>query len=104
MIRITLDDVAKQANVSTATVSRVITNSPLVSEKTKKKVQKIINELNYIPNSTAQNLTNNSTRIIGVVLNSEDIDPLSNNFFSEILSSISAVSYTHLTLPTKRIV
>lgn len=89
MIRITLDDVAKQANVSTATVSRVITNSPLVNEKTKKKVQKIINELNYIPNSMAQNLTNNSTRIIGVVLNSEDIDPLSNNFFSEILSSIS---------------
>ena len=37
MIRITLDDVAKQANVSTATVSRVITNSPLVSEKNQKK-------------------------------------------------------------------
>ncbi|MDK9580473.1 LacI family DNA-binding transcriptional regulator [Sneathia sanguinegens] len=42
MIRITLDDVAKQANVSTATVSRVITNSPLVNEKTKKKFKKLL--------------------------------------------------------------
>lgn len=89
MDRITLADVAKKAKVSTATVSRVVANSPLISCETKEKVNKVITEMNYIPNSTAQSLTTNSTRIIGVVLNSYDIDPLSNNFFSEILSSIS---------------
>lgn len=89
MERVTLADVARIANVSTATVSRVIADSPLISPDTKEKVQKIIDDMNYIPNSTAQSLTTNSTRIIGVVLNSQDVDPLSNNFFSEVLSSIS---------------
>lgn len=89
MDRVTLADVAKIAQVSTATVSRVIADSPLISIDTKEKVQKIIDEMNYIPNSTAQSLTKNSTKIIGVVLNSHDIDPLSNNFFSEVLSCIS---------------
>lgn len=87
--RVTLADVAKKANVSTATVSRVIANSSLISKETKKKVQKVIDNLNYVPNSMAQSLTRNSSKIIGIVLNSKDIDPLSNNFFSEILSGIS---------------
>ena len=40
--RVTLADVAKKANVSTATVSRVIANSSLISKETKKKVQEIV--------------------------------------------------------------
>ena len=50
MDRVTLADVAKIAQVSTATVSRVIADSPLISIDTKEKVQKIIDEMNYIPN------------------------------------------------------
>lgn len=67
--RVTLADVAKKANVSTATVSRVIANSSLISKETKKKVQKVIDNLNYVPNSMAQSLTRNSSKIIGIVLN-----------------------------------
>lgn len=89
MKRATITDVAKLANVSKATVSRVVSDSPLISDKTKKKVRKIIQKLNYVPNSVAQSLTNSSTRIIGIVLNSKDVDPLSNSFFSEILGNIS---------------
>lgn len=89
MKRVTISDVAKKANVSIATVSRVMSDSSVISESTKKIVRQAIEELKYIPNSIAQSLTNSSTNIIGIVLNSQDIDPLSNNFFSEILSTIS---------------
>ena len=43
-------DIAKLAGVSTATVSRVINNPEMTSEKVRKKVQKVIEEYNYIPN------------------------------------------------------
>ncbi|WP_068268688.1 LacI family DNA-binding transcriptional regulator [Caviibacter abscessus] len=89
MKRVTISDVAKRANVSIATVSRVMSNSSVISESTKKIVRQAIEELKYIPNSIAQSLTNSNTNIIGIVLNSQDIDPLSNNFFSEIISNIS---------------
>ena len=89
MNKVTIEDVAKEAQVSISTVSRVMSNSDLISEKTKKHVKKIIKQLNYVPNSAAQNLTNSKTNILGIVLNSSDIDPLSNNFFSEILENIS---------------
>lgn len=89
MKRTTILDVAKLANVSTATVSRVVSGSNLISEKTKETVMDAIKQLNYVPNSNAQNLTNNKTRIIGVVLNSKEKSVLANNFFSEIIGSIS---------------
>lgn len=87
---ITINDVAKKAEVSKATVSRVISNSSKVSKKTREKVEKIISELKYIPNSAAQNLSQNNSRVIGIVLNSEDLNPLLNNtFFSSAINSIS---------------
>lgn len=89
MKRVTILDVAKKANVSIATVSRVMSDSAVISEATKKVVRQAIEELKYIPNSIAQSLTNSNTNIIGIILNSQDIDPLSNSFFSEILSIIS---------------
>lgn len=89
MKKLTIADVAKKANVSVSTVSRVISNSKSISENTKKNVRKIIEELNFIPNSSAQNLTKHETRIIGIVLNTKDVEPLANNFFSKILEHIS---------------
>lgn len=89
MKKVTISDVAKKAKVSNATVSRVMSGSPVISKNTQKIVQKAIEELNYYPSSIAQNLTKSNTNIIGIVLNSQDIDPLSNNFFSEVISTIS---------------
>ena len=51
---ITIYDVAKKANVSISTVSRVFNNSPLVSSKTRKKVQKVIDEMGFVPSSIAR--------------------------------------------------
>jgi len=54
--RVTLDDVAKLAGVSTGTVSRVINNRSAVSENARKKVEKAIKKLNYTPHSIARSL------------------------------------------------
>lgn len=50
-------DIAKKANVSPATVSRVLNGNQSVREKTRKKVQQIIDESNYVPNSLARSLS-----------------------------------------------
>ena len=73
-MKVTIKEVAKEANVSTSTVSRVISDSPQISEKTKEKVREVIKNLNYKPNAIARSLANKKTRIIGVVLPSEAQD------------------------------
>lgn len=60
-------DIAKLSGVSIATVSRVINNSPKVSEKTKKKVWGIMNEYDYTPNVFARGLGLNSVKTVGLV-------------------------------------
>ncbi|MCD7724220.1 MAG: LacI family transcriptional regulator [Clostridiales bacterium] len=61
-------DIAKEAGVSIATVSRVMNDSPKVSEKTKKKVQEIIEQAEYTPNIFAQGLGLNTMHTIGVLV------------------------------------
>ena len=56
MKKATIYDVAREAGVSLATVSRVINGSSVVREKTKEKVMKVIDELNFKPNQIARGL------------------------------------------------
>ena len=72
-------DVASKAGVSMMTVSRVVNESGSVSEKTKKKVQAAIRELDYIPNQLAKSLVNSTSRTIGVLFS---------NIFNPVYSSI----------------
>lgn len=60
-------DIAELAGVSIATVSRVVNDSPMVSEKTKQKVIKVMQEHDYIPNVFARGLGLNSMKTIGLV-------------------------------------
>ena len=60
-------DIAKKANVSIATVSRVINNSGPVSEKTRQRVNEVMAELGYSPNIFARGLMINSIKTIGVL-------------------------------------
>lgn len=60
-------DVAQLAGVSIATVSRVVNDSPMVSEKTKIRVRKVMEENGYIPNVYARALGQNSIKTIGLV-------------------------------------
>ena len=67
----TIYDIAKEAGVSASTVSRVVNNKPGINEKTRKKVQQLLEKYNYIPNEAARGLVTQSSRIIGILI--EDI-------------------------------
>lgn len=60
-------DIAEKANVSIATVSRVLNNSPRVSEKTRSRVIKIMESEGYVPNAFARGLGLNTMRMVGVM-------------------------------------
>lgn len=87
---ITIKDVAREANVSTSTVSRVISNNPRISEKTKKKVEYVIKKLNYHPNAIARSLASKETNVMGIILISEVEDLTKNSFFIQLMTGISS--------------
>ncbi|MCS7151226.1 MAG: LacI family transcriptional regulator [Endomicrobia bacterium] len=68
MNSVTIKDVAKKAGVSTATVSRVINNSPNVAEKTRQRILQIIENLGYTPHYYAKALITKKTYTIVLVL------------------------------------
>ena len=68
MKQYTIYEIAKLANVSPSTVSRVAADRPNVSEKTRARVQRIINECHYMPNETARSLVTQSSRMIGILI------------------------------------
>lgn len=67
MTTVTIRDVAKQAGVGLGTVSRVINESPQVSEATRRRVQEVIAELHYSPNPTARRLSLGKTLTVAVI-------------------------------------
>lgn len=86
---VTIKDVAKAANVSPSTVSRVLGNNPRISEETKRRVLYTIEELGYHPNAIARSLANNSTHIIGLILPNEAENLFKNPFYIQIMTGIS---------------
>ncbi|MCP1451180.1 LacI family DNA-binding transcriptional regulator [Priestia megaterium] len=85
MVRII--DVAKKANVSTATVSRVLSKPNTVTEETTEKVLQVIKELNYQPNALARQLRTLETKTILVI-----VPDITNPFFSKVLRGIESVA------------
>jgi LacI family transcriptional regulator len=81
---ITLQDIANASGVSSATVSRVINNSPMVDPKTRESVLGVIKRLNYVPNAVARSLSRNETNTIGVV-----VPDILNPFYGKIIRGIS---------------
>lgn len=79
MTKITIHDVAKNAGVSSTTVSRVLNNRGYISEEMKKKVHDSIDELGFIPNQMARSLFTNQTKFIGLI-----IPTTANPFFGEL--------------------
>jgi LacI family transcriptional regulator len=60
-------DIAQEANVSIATVSRVINDSGNVSDLTRQRVEKVLKKYNYIPSAIARGMITNSLKTIGIV-------------------------------------
>lgn len=83
-----LDDVARLANVSKTTVSRVLNNRGYISQSTKDKVYSAMKTLNYQPNSVARQLYNQKTNIIGLLF-----PTVSNPFFGELIYKLENKLY-----------
>lgn len=82
-----IKDVAKEAGVSIATVSRVLNDVDVVNEETKKKVMDAIKKLDYRPNIVARSLKTQRTRTIGIV-----IPDISSQFYPEVVRGAEDVS------------
>jgi LacI family transcriptional regulator len=87
---VTMDDVAKIAQVSTSTVSHVLNGTRKVSPATSRAVEMAVQELGYIPNTLARSLARSTTNTIGVA-----ISALSNQYFSETVHAIETECAKH---------
>ncbi len=86
--RVTMADVARKADVSIMTVSRVVNGKDGISAATRKRVQEIIDRLGYRPSTLARSLVTDRTGTVGLVV----IDN-SNPYFSEIARGVEHVAY-----------
>lgn len=84
---ITIYDVAREANVSMATVSRVVNGNQNVKPVTRKKVLEVIERLDYRPNAVARGLASKKTTTVGVI-----IPDVSNIYFSSLARGIDDVA------------
>lgn len=87
MMNITIYDVAREANVSMATVSRVVNGNPNVKPTTRKKVMEVIDRLGYRPNAVARGLASKKTTTVGVI-----IPDISNMVFAELARGIEDIA------------
>ncbi len=84
---VTLFDICRAAEVSSATVSRVINDSPLVQEVTRRKVRKAIRELGYRPSHAARMLARQRTDTLGVIF-----PDINSPFDAQVLAGIDQVA------------
>jgi LacI family transcriptional regulator len=83
---VTIRDVARQAGVSVATVSRYINRNAPVSTEVAERLKQIMTELRYVPHAAARHLASRKTRVIGLLLNN-----LHNDFFVPLLNGVEGV-------------
>ena len=74
-MKVNINDVAKEANVSTSTVSRVINNNYPVKKETRKRVELAVEKFNFNPNMLARSFITQNTKTIGILA------PSINNIF-----------------------
>ncbi len=86
-MNITIYDVAREAGVSMATVSRVVNGNPNVKPTTRKKVNEAIERLGYRPNAVARGLASKKTTTVGVI-----IPDVSSIFFGELARGIEDIA------------
>src|SRR5438132_965714 len=87
-VRVTMRDVASKAGVSAMTVSRVINESPRVSDATRRRVEATIAELGYVPNRLASGLIRRKTGALGVI-----VPDVANPFFTLVVRGAEEVAW-----------
>lgn len=84
---VTIYDVAREAKVSMATVSRVVNGNPNVKPATRDRVNEVIKRLNYRPNAVARGLASKKTTTVGVI-----IPDISNVYYSELARGLEDIA------------
>ena len=79
----TIKEVAKRSGVGIATVSRVLNNSPQITEETREKVMKAIKELNYVPNVAGKRLSQSRSYVMAVI-----VPVINHPFFSRLIEEL----------------
>ncbi|MDO5327761.1 MAG: LacI family DNA-binding transcriptional regulator [Clostridia bacterium] len=79
MKQVTIKDIAKAAGVSYSTVSRSLSGSPEISEKTRERILTLCKEMNYTANAVARSMVMKSTKLLGLI-----VTDISNPFMSEL--------------------
>ncbi len=84
---VTIYDIASALNISIATVSRALKNDPVVSERTKKKIFDLAEQMGYRTNHFARNLRKQNTNTIGII-----VHELNSNFITSVLAGVEKVT------------
>ena len=90
-----LTDIAKKAGVSVTTVSFVLNGKNRVSEEIKEKVFKIVKELDYCPNKTAQRLKGRKFNEICLIISGPNYEYFSNPYLFKIVQGVALVLNAH---------
>ena len=86
MPTVKISDVARAANVSISTVSRVLNNPEIVKNEKKTAVLKAIDKLGYVPNAAAREMGMKASRLIGVL-----VSDISNSYIANAVGAFSSV-------------
>lgn len=93
--RVTIRDVAREANVSLGTASRVVNSAPNVSVEVRGRVEQAISRLGYKPNPLAQSMRGGATRTIGIIVRTITI-PAMASFVRAVQDTLDLAGYTLL--------
>lgn len=90
-MKVTIKDIAQAAGVAKSTVSKVMNDSPKISEETKSRVRDIIKQMNYTPSSIATGLARQSSNTIALLIDMSKESEFLNQFFYNIIGGVESV-------------
>lgn len=90
-MKVTIKDIAQAAGVAKSTVSKVMNDSPKISEETKARVREIIKQMNYTPSSIATGLARQSSYTVAILIDMSKESEFLNQFFYNIIGGVESV-------------
>lgn len=91
-MKLTINEIAKMANVAKSTVSKALNGQKGVSEENRKRILSLVQEVNYQPNASARALAQNKAGSIGLVVPHDTIFSLSGEFWSSLIPAVASAA------------